>query len=475
MSQAFYTAMSGINVSQSQLNVVANNIANLNTTAFKSSQVNFEDIFYNTLKYGSAGLSDGSLGGTNPQQIGVGVKIESINRNYTQGTWNATGYNSDLYLNGEGYFTLVDPSGGLVYTRDGSFSLDSNGYLVNANGLKVAGTNQQFGIVGSTDVIKIPTRLYVSTIPNETSTLATKTLNELNGRDVNTALFFADISYTDDEGNPQTVTDVRIDNTNCTNMSEISNNLQTALRSAISGASGVSPSDIKVKCDETSGGKLQLTLDNGITLAFKTYSSTGEHGSSAFIQSTGLSEVSSEGGTTLFETEVLDYKQVIDNAATGGESASYKTFAINDDGTLDVTYSNGDKLTVVVDSMTGESSFKYTTSDYIVITGPDVLVDPNIMRTSNLQLQLANFTNQEGLIAAGNNTYKVGANTGNLYFGTISSNAFGTITAGGLESSNVDLAKEFSNMIIAQRGIQANSRVFSTASNIMETISYLGQ
>ena len=79
-----------------------------------------------------------------------------------------------------------------------------------------------------------------------------------------------------------------------------------------------------------------------------------------------------------------------------------------------------------------------------------------------------------GLVACGNNTYKIGPNTGSVYFGTIASNAFGTVTSGGLEASNVDMAKEFSNMITAQRSIQANSRVFSTASDIMETISYLG-
>lgn len=474
MTQAFYTAMSGINVSQTQLTVVANNIANINTTAFKSSQVNFEDIFYNTTKYGSAGLSDGTLGGTNPQQIGVGVKVESINKNFSQGQWNSTGYNTDLYLNGEGYFTLIDSGEGLKYTRDGSFSLDSSGYLVSANGLKVAGSGTQFGIVGSTEPIKIPTSLYVKTIPNETSTLASKDLKDLNGRSVNTAMFFADLSYTDKDGNPQKIKDIKIDNTNCTNMGQIASNLQTSLRNAINGIDGLSSGDIVAKCDDSTGGKLVLTMGNGMSLEFKTLTEAGERGSSAFIQSTGFGEVSNNGTNAVYSTEILDYRELIDDAATGGESANYKSLAINDDGTLEVTYSNGDTLTVTVDTMTGESHFKYTTADYIVIEGDDVLVDDTIMSTANFQLQLANFTNQQGLVACGNNTYKIGPNTGSVYFGTIASNAFGTVTSGGLEASNVDMAKEFSNMITAQRSIQANSRVFSTASDIMETISYLG-
>ena len=92
-----------------------------------------------------------------------------------------------------------------------------------------------------------------------------------------------------------------------------------------------------------------------------------------------------------------------------------------------------------------------------------------------LQIQMACFTNEQGLLQSGNNTYEAGPNVGTVYYGTAASNAFGTIDAGGLEASNVDLAKEFSNMIISQRAIQANSRVFSTASDIMETLSYLGQ
>ena len=105
MSQAFYTSMSGINSSQTQLTVVANNIANMNTTAYKSSRVNFQDIFYNTTKYGSSGLPDRLLGGINPQQISVGVKVESISKNFTKGTWTSTGCSTDLYLNGNGFFT----------------------------------------------------------------------------------------------------------------------------------------------------------------------------------------------------------------------------------------------------------------------------------------------------------------------------------------------------------------------------------
>ena len=98
-----------------------------------------------------------------------------------------------------------------------------------------------------------------------------------------------------------------------------------------------------------------------------------------------------------------------------------------------------------------------------------------LVQPENLQIQMACFTNDQGLLQDGGNTFKSGINAGSVYFGTCASSAFGSITSGGLESSNVDLAREFSNMIIAQRSIQANSRVFSTASEVMEQLSYLGQ
>ena len=131
-------------------------------------------------------------------------------------------------------------------------------------------------------------------------------------------MFFADLSYTDEDGNPQKIKDIKIDNTNCTNMGQIASNLQSALRNAVSGVDGLSASDVVAKCDESTGGKLVLTMGNGMSLEFKTLTDAGERGSSAFIQSTGFGEVSKDGTTAVYSSEILDFRELIDDAATGG-------------------------------------------------------------------------------------------------------------------------------------------------------------
>ena len=477
MSQAFYTSMTGLNAAQTQLSVVSNNIANLNTTAFKASQVNFSDIYYNTTSYGSKGGLVNAIGGTNPHQTGIGVQIASIHKNFTSGTWNSTGISTDLFINGNGYFTLSNPTGGLSYTRDGSFSLDANGFLVSANGMKVAGTDSTFGLNGSRTPIRIPMTLSAQTIANETDTLGTKNITDLNGANIGTGKFFTDISYIDANGDQQFIMDVKIDTTGCKNMREISNAIEAALQGASTqgGVQVFDPADISVACDATTGGKMQIKTSNGVTLNFKSTSSTNEPGSTDFLTASKLAEASSAGGNTTYETQVLDYKQVIDYSSSRTNEIQYKSLSINTSGGIEVTYSNGDKLSIQTNPDTGENEFYYTTADYVIIKGPDVVANEALIQPENLQIQMACFTNEQGLLQAGNNTYEAGPNVGTVYYGTAASNAFGTIDAGGLEASNVDLAKEFSNMIISQRAIQANSRVFSTASDIMETLSYLGQ
>lgn len=477
MTQAFYSAMSGINAGQTQLSVVSNNIANLNTTAFKSSQVTFSDVYYNTTYYGSGGGTTSSLGGTNPKQIGVGVQTAAINQDLTAGSWSSTGVSTDLYIDGNGYLTLIDSDGGLCFTRDGSLSLDSNGYLVNADGLKIAGTDSLFGTKASTTPIKVPMRLSAHTIANETTDLATKDLEDLNGKNVTTGIFFADLSYVDADGFTQYINDIKIDTSNCKNLGDITTVFQNALRNAANqgGATVFDPEAISVTCDETTGGKLILTAGDNIGLSFKSTSSTNEPGSTDFLMATEFTNTGTNAGVTTFETAILDYKQVLDYSNPNGEDTQYRSIQINNDGTVECIYSNGDKLSVKTNDETGKLEFYYTTSNYTIIRGLDVIVNENLVQPENLQIQMACFTNAQGLLQDGGNTYISGVNAGTAYFGTCASSAFGTINSGGLEASNVDLAKEFSSMIIAQRSVQANSRVFSTASDIMEQLSYLGQ
>ena len=125
------TAISALDQFQEDLNVTANNIANVNTVGFKSATVNFADTFSNVL--GNT-VSAGAL------QVGTGVLTSSIQNQFTQGAVSATGAPNNLAISGNGFFTVKDPTTGATYaTQDGTFSLDKNGYLVTANGMQVQG------------------------------------------------------------------------------------------------------------------------------------------------------------------------------------------------------------------------------------------------------------------------------------------------------------------------------------------------
>ena len=185
MSQALHTASTGINAGQQQINVIANNVANINTTAFKAANMTFETLYSNTLSYGSAATTDG--GGTNPKQIGLGVKIGGITRNFDSGTFVSTGRDLDLMISGNGFFVVQDSDGTQYFTRDGIFSTDSDGNLVTQSGMKVVGTDSLYSNSSSTETVRVPTNLRVNVF--NSPDLQNKTLDELNNASVKTPIF----------------------------------------------------------------------------------------------------------------------------------------------------------------------------------------------------------------------------------------------------------------------------------------------
>ncbi len=146
LTTALYTGLSGMTVNSQSITVTGNNIANVNTVAFKASRISFETQVSQTISNGSAPGAD--LGGTNPSQVGLGTRVSSISRNFTTGSINPTGVNTDLAVEGNGFYVLN--VGGLTrYSRDGSFLLDRDFNLVNTNGGLVQGfgIDDQFNII----------------------------------------------------------------------------------------------------------------------------------------------------------------------------------------------------------------------------------------------------------------------------------------------------------------------------------------
>lgn len=159
MQQSMLSAISALRAHQTFMDVVASNIANVNTPAYKQTRASFMDVLWQTYSRGRAPAADGSLGGVNPYQIGLGSITGSVDTIFTQGAIAATGRPADLAIQGDGFFTLIGPGDTLYYTRDGSFDLDRDGNLVHlATGYLVAGDNgdplgQIFDPATETDVV----------------------------------------------------------------------------------------------------------------------------------------------------------------------------------------------------------------------------------------------------------------------------------------------------------------------------------
>lgn len=457
MTQAFYNAISGINASQSQLVVVSDNIANMNTTGFKGSRVTFADVYYNTISAGSPPTKE--VGGTNGKQIGLGVQIASIDRDFTNGTVTSTGITTDCNIQGNGFFVVQGPSGENYYTRAGNFTVDPEGFLTLPNGYRVVGATNVFSTSASDRPLQIPNMISTETVAN-TVDLTTKKLEDLNNASITKGDFTIKITETD--GDEITVP---VTLTNEKNLNEVVNTIKAALT-----AKGIATDQYQISTNE---GKLTLKLlrpgDVDGDVDYLEFTS----GSSNFISATELRRESTT--SDVYSTKVLDYKQIVNAPDSISTAQKYSSIAISENGILEITYSNGDKLSVYADEL-GINNFKYTTSEGVIIKGKDdVLISSSVLPEANLQIQLANFINPNGLLANGSNLYTAGPNAGTTFFGTGNSNAFGSIKTGGLEASNVDLATEFANMITAQRAVEANSRIFDTANTIMQTLVYLGR
>ena len=174
MVKSLYSGVSGLKTHQSKMDVIGNNIANVNTTGFKSGVVTFKDVYYQNKINPSSGTS--TLGGVNPAQVGYGVRLNSTVANMTQSGFTYTDSKWDMALDGEGFFQVMDGSGNIFYTRAGAFSVDADGYLVNASGYHVLGvTGDSNGVEPSSEAIRI---IIPDTDANPSS--ATKKVNGVN-------------------------------------------------------------------------------------------------------------------------------------------------------------------------------------------------------------------------------------------------------------------------------------------------------
>jgi flagellar basal-body rod protein FlgG len=179
MVRGLYTAAAGMNAQQYQIDVTSNNIANVNTAGFKKDRAEFQDLMYETLNY-TAGATTATTNNPTGIDVGLGVRISGIQKEFEQGNLKITGNSLDMAIEGKGFFQITLPSGEIAYTRNGAFKLDNEGTIVDGNGYKlepeinipqnyvdisigqdgivsatnpVDGTSQQFGQIQTADFI----------------------------------------------------------------------------------------------------------------------------------------------------------------------------------------------------------------------------------------------------------------------------------------------------------------------------------
>lgn len=406
MLQAMYNGVSSLEAHQKRINVIGNNIANVNTTGYKAERVTFQDQLSQTIQGASKG--DGvNVGGTNPIQLGLGVKVGSIDILTEQGGLQSTSRPPDLAVQGNGYFMLSD-SGGTKYTRDGSFSIDSKGDLVSAAGgsyvlgwkADAKGNIDNSKQIDMSSHLSIPIGGLTLTSPTDTVTYAGNLSAEATAA---SPAYSRNVKVYDSLGEPQSVTlsFTRQPNSNVWDWT----------------ASGPSVA---------AGSSGTITFD----------------GSGTRTANTGAITLNPTNGANKPQTITPDFSQVVQvsgsstlapSGQNGFAPGSLQSFAIDQAGIVTGIFNNG-----------------YT-------------------RTLG-QIALTGFANPTGLEKAGSNSYRATVNSGLPQVGTATAGGLGQISTGYLEQSNVDLSNEFTSMIVTQRGFQANTKIITTVDQLLDDV-----
>lgn len=411
MLRSLYSGISGLNAHQKMIDVTGNNIANVNTNGFKATAVRFTDTLSQAL--GTGGSPQDGMAGTNPAQVGLGVKIGSINQNFGQGSAQTTGKAGDMMIQGDGFF-ITRTGNENLYTRAGSFFFDANGTLATANGEPVQGwTADSSGKVNTAakpSDIRMPLG---GTIPPIATTTAT-----LKGN--------LSSDETPDLNNP----------------SNTGLNYKSAIPIKVYDAKGAT-STVLAEFSRTGTAStwgVKLLAEDG-------------------------SEIGT--GTTLTMTNGKPDTIAHVNPVTQRATITIGTFIID---VTDITeYSgNTDARVFATDGQTAGAltSLSYSVSE----TGEIVGVFSNGLKQTLGQVALATFKNVNGLEKIGNSSYRTTINSGYAQVGEPGSAGMGTVMSGALEMSNVDLAQEFTNLVVAQRGFQAASRIITTSDEILQEL-----
>jgi flagellar hook protein FlgE len=386
MLRSLYSGISGLRAHQTMLDVTGNNIANVNTAGFKASSTQFQDTL-SQVQQGATG-PQAETGGTNPAQVGLGVRVAGVSTNFSQGSSQSTGRATDLMISGDGFF-VTSKGGNQLFTRAGSFSPDAANKLVSPDGGILQGWTATNGAIYAGGPVGD-----ITLNPNTMGAKATDTVTldgNLPSDAANNTKLDRLVKVYDAAGAERNLTVTFTKAGNTWNMAATDKG--TTSNGSVTYTDG----------QPTAGGNFTV---NGITI--------------------DVSKVS--GYATMSSLTVSGQ-----NGAAVGKLESY---TLGNDGSLIGSFSNGIK---------------------------EVLA----------KIALAKFTNPAGLEKSGGSSYVATGNSGGVQLGAAGDPGMGTLTGGTLEMSNVDLSQEFTNLIVAQRGFQANARIITTSDEVLQELGNL--
>lgn len=402
---SFYTALTGLNNNSMAINVIGNNLANMNTIAYKTSRLTFAELL--------AGSANSISPDGNPIQVGIGSILDKITPMYTQGSIASTGSPLDAAISGNGFF-VVNTGSGLGFTRAGSFGFNALGELLSSDGFNVMGYKAVNGKLGGGSLTPIVINKGESLPPKETENLSI-TAN-LNSQLKDGETFSTSAQIYDSLGTKHDVS-ITFGKTAVGKWSWSA----TIPATDQGGASTAPPVEIgSGEIDFDENGKMTSPTSN------PTLSLTGlSSGASDFQVTFNLLDSNNNPLITSYASE-----SAVSATSQDGYAASVlKDVSIDNTGTLIGIYDNGHTQALA-------------------------------------QLALADFPNVEGLMKYVGSTLVPFLNSGEPSIGVAGTGGRGSIVGGALEQSNVDMAQEFTNLIIAQRAYQANSKVITTTDQL---------
>jgi flagellar hook protein FlgE len=508
---SLFIGVTGLTAYQQQIDVISNNIANTGTTGYKGQNVTFQDLLYQNQGFASAPTQ--TNGGVNGQEVGNGVKIGTIDTNFAQGGLQTTGVNTDLAINGNGFFVLnnTQGSGTPSYTRDGAFSLNENGLLYDpSSGLAVMGfpiVNGSASQIAPPAPIQIPFGLKSTAVATGAASAqhvgpqGDQVFDMTLGGNLNQADYVTAVSSAGNTINMTTISTTIYDSLGDTHLVQItfipSTFQNTATFGTITAAQlqgatlgpNPPPGGPSLKVTNATGTAITAATEWSYIISPTDNSNFGAGagkpvlGGFLFFDQNGQ-YINTSGNGTAPTAATLHVAAKPPSVATGDQFAvnAWNIVNANNSATtnnglpgnaIGVDFSDMTALssTATVNTVSQNGFAPGLLSNITIAADGTVNGDfTNGQITSLGKVALATFQNEDGLIRVGANQFTASANSGVPQYGFAGTGSLGSIVSGALEQSNVSIADEFTKMILAQRSFEANSRSITTADQDLQTV-----